>query len=386
MRRLIASVLGAVLGACAVTASAAPPSPPTVPGWPRAEAAGHVVEGPGNGPLVASSSGFDVTVSAYRRDGGLLWRVRRAPGCGNCDDGPQRETLWPDGTWGPFGWEGDDSWFLDASGRELPGCAGLVLADGTCISAGYDLSVRGYTQRPEFRFGRMWAPREAVPGPAGWQTLVEGDEPPMIVRDGAGLVYAALSPAIAPSGAPAPGLLMAMDPVTRTVVWSLAGPTQVLAGLPSGVVVAADGGVGVVGADGAWRWHRRIPTYGARITPGATAADPARGRLYVGREGGGRRLVTALDLADGVVVWETPASLRARLLSVGRGGRIYLSIGRPRQLAVRAVRFRDARTVWERRTPAPVMSARELRNGTVAVSFGFGFRPREDRLTLLDPR
>ena len=76
------------------------------------------------------------TVSAYRRDGRRLWSARRAPGCGNCDDGPQPAVLQADGTYGPIGVEGDDFWAVDARGRIVTGCAGVVYPDGACVVGG----------------------------------------------------------------------------------------------------------------------------------------------------------------------------------------------------------------------------------------------------------
>jgi hypothetical protein len=67
---------------------------------------------------------------------------------------------------------------------------------------------------------------------------------------------------------------------------------------------------------------------------------------------------------------------------------VYLATSTAGRRAVRAVRFTDGSTVWQRGSRLPVRGVRELRNGTVAVSVG------EDttdtlaggRLTILDPR
>jgi outer membrane protein assembly factor BamB len=137
--------------------------------------------------------------------------------------------------------------------------------------------------------------------------------------------------------------------------------------------------------DGTLRWSRPVPA-AQRVTPRDTAVDPARGHVYLGRRGGGGPGVTALDAATGAQIWETRPSDRARLLSVGRGGRVYVAIDASGRRAVRALRFRTGVTAWERRTRLPVRGARELASGRVAVSAGNEFAPLpSDRLTVLIP-
>ena len=114
---LIVAIVAALLATGAVAAS-----PRVVAGWPRNVAAGTVHQGPGGGLVVISIGDATLeqgaqTVSAYRRDGPRLWSARRAPGCGNCDDGPQPAARQADGTYGPIGIEGDDFWAVDARGR-----------------------------------------------------------------------------------------------------------------------------------------------------------------------------------------------------------------------------------------------------------------------------
>ena len=95
----------------------------------------------------------------------------------------------------------------------------------------------------------------------------------------------------------------------------------------------------------------------------------------------------AFDVATGATAWATAPGDRARLLSVGRGGRVYVAIGRPGHTAIRGLRLRDGATAWQRRTNQAVQGASERADGTVAVSVGWpsGSWP-DDRLTLLDPR
>ena len=127
----IATLIVAVVAAALPAASAVAASPRVVAGWPRTVAAGTVHQGPGGGLVVISIGDATLeqgaqTVSAFRRDGRRLWSARRAPGCGNCDDGPQPEALQADGTYGPIGIEGDDFWAVDPRGRIVTGCAGVV--------------------------------------------------------------------------------------------------------------------------------------------------------------------------------------------------------------------------------------------------------------------
>ncbi len=382
MRRMLTVLLLALLPVA--PASAAPPSATTVPGWPRAIPAGTVLPGPGGGVVVVWRGEAGVTVRAFARDGRRLWSTTRDPDCGNCDDGPQPEALQPDGTYGPIGDEGDDSWAVDARGRIVEGCTGVVSADGACVAGAGLLSplppslfapgVRGRTAS-----GVTWTASD--PG-WGWA----GDVPPMAARDAAGIVYVAFAdPARASGGEPAPGLLMAVDPSARAVLWTRLGPTEVLTGLDEGVLVSENGGITAVGPDGVARWARPLAA-GQRVRPAEVVNDAPRGRVYVGRTGGARPGVTALDAATGAQAWRTRPADRARLLSVGRGGRVYVAVDRPGLRAVRAMRIAGG-VAWERRTRIPALSARELADGTVAVSAGARYgHGSDDRLTLLDPR
>ena len=218
----------------------------------------------------------------------------------------------------------------------------------------------------------------------------EFDVPPMTVRDGGGLLYAAfVAPTERATGRRLfqSGLLMAVDPTTQTILWTRVGPTQVLTGLGSGVLVNEAGGISAIGADGGVLWSRGLSDR-QRAVPAQTVYDAARGRVYISRIIGHEPPgVTALVASTGAQVWRTRPADRASLLSVGRGGRVYLAIDAPGRRGARAVRFADGRTVWEWRTSLPVLGARELVNGSVAVSAGTPYSPsRADRLTLLDAR
>jgi hypothetical protein len=389
----IATLIVAIVAAALPAASAVAASPRVVAGWPRNVAAGTVHQGPGGGLVVISIGDATLeqgaqTVSAFRRDGRRLWSARRAPGCGNCDDGPQPEALQADGTYGPIGVEGDDFWAVDPRGRIVTGCAGVVYPDGACVVGGprEDAALRSspaITGRP------VGAPPWVVwDDRYGWRD--EFDVPPMTVRDGAGVVYAAfVAPTERATGQRLwqSGLLMAVDPATHAILWTRVGPTQVLTGLGSGVLVSEAGGISAIGADGGVRWSRGLSSR-QRVVPQQAVYDAARGRVYIGRAYGSEPPgVSALVVSTGAQAWRTRPRDRASLLSVGRGGRVYLAIDSPDRRAARAVRFADGRTVWEWRTSLPVLGARELVNGTVAVSAGNRYAPgRADRLTLLDPK
>ncbi len=392
MRRLLVSLVVAWLAAVAPAASAAVPSPPTVPGWPKALPAGTVLQGPSGGVVLAGPNGEGFAARAYRRDGRRIWSVYQDPGCGNCDDGPQPIRLQADGDYGPIGFDGDYVWAVDPAGRVVGACGGVVFADGACVSA---FSVFGAT--PPFG-GRPVIAGSSPAGPsASWRLPVTGwlweddfNVPQMTVRDATGIVYTAFSHPrreSAPQAVGPTGLLVAVDPAARRILWTVEGPQEALTGLSSGVLVSEPGGVAAYRADGSVAWRRAVPD-GQGVSPSSVVHDPARGRLYLGRPAvtrGAQQGVTALTAATGAQVWRTRPADRARLLSVGRGGRVYLAIDRTGAMAVRGVRLTDAATVWERRTSSRVESAQELVNGTVAVSAGTPYGG-PGRLTLLDPR
>lgn len=387
MSRVIPAVIATLLAGALGAASAGAASPRVVAGWPRSVGGGTVLPGPAGGIVVVSigdTTGVNeipYVTAALRRDGRRLWTDRRVPDCGNCDDGPQPEALQPDGTYGPIGVEGDDFWAIDRRGREVLGCSGAVAADGTCFFARSDVLTGVPSIVARNPAGAIaWS----VDDPA-YRWTPEFSVPPIVVRDAAGRIYTAFGPGTdAATGVAQGGRLIAVDPATHAILWGRAGPGQVLTALGSGVLAARGQGIVAFGPDGAERWSRPVPAVGGGVAPSTTVYDAARGRVYVGRSGSG---VTALVATTGAQVWRTRPSDRARLLSVGRGGRVYLAIDPPGRRAVRAVRLTDGRTVWQRRTSLPVRGALELADGTVAVSAGNLFAPTTaDRLTRLDPR
>ncbi len=381
MRRSVpvAFLVLALVAAVAVTATAAPAKPATLRGWPQNAPAGTVLQGPRGGAVVVGQDAFTYAAAAYRRDGRRLWRSVRTAGCGNCDDGPQPIALQADGTYGPIGPEGDDIWAVDGLGRVIAGCAGVVFADGTCITGRSLFDPR--TPHPSI---------VATAGPAPPWSVVQNDYiwqdgfdvPPMTVRDGAGLVYAAFDSPQSTTAGNVPGLLVAVNPATRAVVWTRVGPHQVLAGFTSGVLVTEGDRIVSIGPDGTDRWARRL-----RATPDQTVTDPPRDRVYVGPSGSGAPVVTAMSAATGAVAWRTRPADRARLMSVGRGGRVYVADGATGRLAARGMRFASGATVWRRSTDLPVLGVRELVNGTVAISAGNRYAGAfSGRMTIVDPR
>ncbi len=152
--------------------------------------------------------------------------------------------------------------------------------------------------------------------------------------------------------------------------------------MTSGVLVAEGGDILSIGPDGADRWSRALAT-----TPDQTVVDAARDHVYIGPRVGDVPVVRALRASSGATLWRTRTSDRARVMSVGRGGRVYLAVDAPGRRAARGVRLASGSTVWEHRTSLPVLGVRELVNGTVAVSAGNRFAGTSGgRMTLLDPR
>lgn len=395
MRTILAAAVTALLAA-SVAATAAPPSPPTVAGWPKTVPAGTVHQGPGGGVVVVSGGLFGRgehypnAATAFRRDGRRLWAHRHPdPACGNCDYGLQAVVLNPDGTYGPLGVTGDTSWAVDARGREVRACTGVVVdADGTCISVeGKDPTL--LLPRPHLT--PVFVARDAA-GRGLWEVSdpalevsFSAEAPPVVVRDGAGIAYTAFF-AYEPVGTLETGRLFALDPASRRLLWQRTGWYQPLAGLRSGLVAYRDGGIAGVGPDGTESWWRALPA-NEGTEPSAVAVDLLRDRLYVGSAGPTSASVAAFVGSTGVQLWRTAPEDRSRLLSVGRSGRVYVSIGAAARRGMRAARLSDGTTVWEKRTRLAVRGAAELRNGMVAVSAGGGWRgPLRDRLTLLDPR
>lgn len=390
MRTWAAAVVASVAVLVLAGSAGAATAPRTLPGWPRSVPAGTLLPGPGGGVVSVASIGNDgdYLVAAYRRDGRRLWGYLRGKECGNCSQGAQAPGLQANGTYGPIGW--GRLWAVDARGREVPGCAGVVLADSTCITAAEFDIPSWLTSRPGFEATQTSAPWSAYSLAFQWG-FGSDRQPPLTVRDGAGLIYAAFPDAVfdgAPVSEPTlSGVLMAADPVTHAIVWTRVGPREALAGLPSGVLVSDPGRIVSIGPDGTERWARPISVRG----PSSVIVDAARDRVYASSYIGetDRQVVRALKLSTGATVWRTGTSEGASLMAVGRGGRVYLAISSKGRNAIRAVRFANGARVWQAASRLPVRDVLELTNGTVAVSSqdhgDDGLEP-VSRLTVIDPR
>lgn len=373
-RRALAALALAALALAPVAAQAAAPSPAVVAGWPVTAPAGTALRGPDRGVVLVSSAGVAPTVRAYRRDGRLRWRTTQPLTCGTCRDTSQPPRLQPDGTYGPLPM--DPYWAVDARGRKVPACDGVVYPDGSCA---YVQQV--FPNAPT----RFEGPYPAFSGP-GYRIVDtrvwwNPENAPRLVRDDGGRLYAGLIDLTNPGGfsGAAPSRITAIDPATSAIAWSVLGPTEAMLGLESGVLARTATGLVALGGDGSTRWTRGLAE---DRHVDAVGLDRRNHLIHLNVSVPLERRVPpvglVLDAATGRTVWRTANRDRARFLSLGARGRSYVAIDRPGQLAVRAL---DAagRTLWERRTSSAAFSARELADGTVAVSFGTS-------LTLLDPR
>lgn len=355
-----------VVGAVAMMAATASGAPRVMPGWPVAAPAGAVHHGPGGGVVVTGSdiadgslSGTDIAfgAAAYRLNGTRRWINLKTANCGNCDEGPQVAQRHPDGTYGPIGVEGDDYWAIDQAGIRVPGCAGVVLADATCIATRFVGSGA--------QFGLV-AVRDGV---VQW-THVEPDVSPVfandvpipVFADRSGTVYVT-APGRNTAAGTAPTRTMAVDAATGVLRWRRLDGTA-LAGLDHGVIMGDGQNLIAYAADGHELWRARGITGRVVVTSGT-------GRIYVGTSrsppfGDGRRVI-ALDVATGVRLWATPSAETSTLMSIDSRGRALVAVRRDRLFSVRALGA-TGRPVWRLNTATEVVGARELAGGTVAVS------------------
>ena len=358
MLRWIAGV--AVALACAAPCAA---SPTVVKGWPLSAAPGPVLQGPGPGAVVVSTSLIDpnrFTVTAYRPNATRRWvNVRRA-GCGNCDLGTQPVWLQADGTFGPIGVIGDDYWAVDQAGREVGGCSGAVLADGTCISArtrfvpptGLEIALVSRRGAAE-----LW--RLVEPGLGDW--VPEGDVAPYVVRDGGGTAYVAYG-----QGVPQ-ARLVTVDSATGALRARVPGTFDFVAATADAGLAreAFTGGLVAVGADGAQRWS--APLLRSFLFPQNVVVDRARARVYVGQTRP-RWRTQALDAATGRVLWTSPSAQSVRPLSLANGGLLLAGVEQGSSRSLRALGGGDGRARWTFRTSGLVVGARELTDRTIVVS------------------
>lgn len=368
MRRIACGIVATVLLGAAGAAGA---EPPVVQSWSVDPPAYALMPGPGSGVVsVAGDAGAAraYRTTAFRVDGRRLWERTRQAGCGNCDDGPHPLRLQPDGTYGPIGFTGDDAWAYDRAGREAPACAGAVAADGTCAQAFGRVLIEGdppgFLHVPVVRLSRA--------GAVVWETPLRDlrwiptfDLPAASARDELGGVYAAFDrPRVVATGERPSGRLVRVGAADGTPGWAINGLTQVLAGLPAGVLARDSEGLVAVGAGGRVAWNRAIPD-GARITAGGVRTDARRNAVYV-EVPRTRPRVVALTASTGRPRWATPTRDRARLLETGSGGRVYIAADAGPRRGVVAL-APSGRALWRLPVAARVVAAAEIARGRVAV-------------------
>jgi hypothetical protein len=344
--------------------------------------AGVVQPGPQpGGAVVIGTVDLDSAVIAYRADGRRQWASVRTPGCGNCDDGPQARRLQPDGTYGPIGPEGDDTWAVDPQGRIVQACTGVVLADGTCIQVGAT-STQTLIEVPFLAATRGGAMLWQVAEP-DFSWISESGAPPAVVQDAEGTVYTAYGlGTTASTRAPAPGRLIAVDAATGALRSRTLGTFDALAGLESGVLASTSAGLVALGADGAQLWTSTLFA-GQFVAPGQVFVDAARHQVYVGGQSTSTP-VTAFDTRTGAVLWQTAPADGARLLSLGASGTVYVATDRGGGHAVRAI-GPEGRGRWVYGTATRALGAGELSDGTVAVSTEGLWFTSGALLTRIDP-
>jgi outer membrane protein assembly factor BamB len=385
--------VGATL-ALSCTAQAATPS--VVTGWPVVAASGSVHPGPGGGPVLIAEQYGVSSVAAFRLNGKRRWLSAYEPGCGNCNGGPETPGLQADGTYEPIGVEGDDFWGVDQQGARVNGCAGAVLADGTCIrhrvvGAGFSpgpstpypavVALRGTTQLWEYSQPTL-----------SW-TIASNEQVPPVVYANPTTVYTSLGAGLT-GQQPTDQQLIALNLSDGALRWRDFNVTP-LAVLSTGVIGGTwlgyyDSGIVSYANDGTLRWTAKLP---AKVRVKNVLVDEAHGRVYVSlvRVGGGGAResdvfeLVALDAVTGMEKWRTRAVDRARPLSVGSNGLVYAGIDRDGRHALRAI-GPDGKGRWQFDTATRVEGARLLPDGTVALSTGGPEGEASGLMWRIDPR
>ena len=379
MLRWIAGV--AVALACAAPCAA---SPTVVPAGRLRRRPGPVLQGPGrrrgrgqHGPDGPEPlHGHGVPAQRTRR-----WvNVRRA-GCGNCDLGTQPVRLQADGTFGPIGVIGDDYWAVDQAGREVRGCSGAVLADGTCIlvqtrfvpPTGLEIALVSQRGGAE-----LW--RLVEPGLGDW--VPEGDVAPYVVRDGGGTAYIAYG----------------QDSPRRdwSTVDSATGALR--AGCPARRLrrrhrrrrpgrEAFAGRLVAVGADGAQRWSAPRAELSLPLPPERGRQPRAGARLRGPDPPGEPRPLAhaALDAAPGGCSGPARRASGSRPLSLANGGLLLAGVEQGSSRSLRALGGGDGRARWTFRTSGLVVGARELTDRTIVASTAAAPRRRPGAAVAIDP-
>ncbi|MDH3225864.1 MAG: PQQ-binding-like beta-propeller repeat protein [Thermoleophilia bacterium] len=375
---MLRTPLALVAGIAVAMPAIAGAAPAIDRGWPVPAPPGTVVQGPGGGPVVSSSSPSlinDFAVVAHRKNGRRQWFNLRSAACGNCDGGAETR-LWPDGTYGPIGFTGDDFWSVDQDGNTTEPCSGVVLADSTCISSG--------TTRLDGTFDRVPTLSAVRGGTTLWEHVEsehlwtpEFGVPPTVVRDGAGISYVYFERGVKVGGGTSPARLIAVNP-SGTLSWRKIDGGEPLAALGGGVVVRTATGVAILNPDGNERWSR------ATTSPRSTraVADVQGGRVYLHDLRRQPTVLRALSAATGQQLWRTTT---AALASVSRRGRVYVIDQSGPRNGIRAI-TRDGRLLWRFPTARRVYGAAELRDGRVAISTGGRYVDNGALLFRVNPR
>lgn len=374
----VREIIVGVVATLALSCTAAAGAPRVVTGWPVVAAAGSVHPGPGGGPVLIAEgfSGFGEgnqivsSVAAFERNGRRRWLSAYEPGCGNCDGGPQVPGLLADGTYGPIGVEGDDFWGVDQRGVRVAGCAGAVLADGTCIRH----EVRGGESAFAPTFPAIAARRgsttlwEYTQPTQPWSIRADEGVPPIVLASPT-TVYTSLGPHRYTGQHLIAQQLIALNLSDGALRWRVFDATP-LAVLGASVIGETAAGLALYADDGTVRWAASLP---ANVFVSRVLVDEAHGRVYVSliRIIGGRRSevfeLVALDAATGAELWRSKPVERARPLSVGSNGLVYAGVDRSGRHALVAIGL-DGKRRWQFDTTTRVEGARLLSDGTVVVS------------------
>lgn len=358
----------------ALAAGPAIASPQVMPGWPVGAPAGTVHAGPGGGVTVIAETieGIEDPVTgafAFTRAGRRLWQ--RLVGCNlgpECQQPAVAPGLQRDGSYGPVVFDKGPVSVGPAGQLIDPGCGGALLGNGTCVSAGLP-TANGVTVRATRAGATVWTFDE----PALATTTPASVDLPPVMADGAGGLYVGFRD----TAADGKGRVLAIDPATGAVQWRRDG-ADALSGLARGVLALTPTSLTAFGPDGAVVWSKAKGDL--RLAPGhvdatalAATFDPASGHVYLAPHNE-RGAIIALDAASGLELWRTVAVHAAAgvlnapgpLVSIGPTGTLYLaSVHGGNGLVARGP---DGRKRWSYRTATPVTGARELADGTVALT------------------
>ena len=354
--------------------SAAAAQPRVLPGWPTVAGAGEtLVEGALGDTIVVTDTGpEESSVASIMRNGIRRWLSVGRWACGNCDDGGQLGTALPDGSIGPVGPEGDGAWGVDASGKIVRTCLGVMLPDTTCVVHETRFGVAIVGAIVARRGNTILWENVRPPGPPVWDSGLEA--PPRIVADQAGTAYTTLG---------ATGPMVAIDTTTGVERWLVDGATP-LAGLSTGVLAHSETlGLTRYRADGTVMWN--IP--GRSIQFHRVLVDVSRERIYASERRGlsVRSTITAWNATTGAELWRTATSDQAHALSIRTNGTLLAGIDRPNHTALRAIGA-DGRTRWQFDTASRVNAALGLSNGTVALTTEGTFLGQNGLVWRIDPR